>query len=117
MKNIEKLEAANSEPGGWESVPNIPGLQTLVSLEKENEKQAKIDQILDEIFSYEKKTNVFTINASYPYEIKLDRIPHFQALAHWVDHLAGKNWMTLELIREFQLRICKIKGWQIKVLK
>jgi hypothetical protein len=83
-------------------------------LEKENEKQAKIDQILDEIFSYEKKTNVFTINASYPYWIKLDRIPHFQALAHWVDHLANKSWMTLELIQEFQLRICKIKGWQIR---
>jgi hypothetical protein len=87
---------------------NTPDLkiQTLAEILIEVEKH-KAE--MDRMFSVTAKT--ITINRHYPYVIELSRIPDFQGLLEWVDHLGGKAWMDRVLIREFIRRVCEVKGW------
>ena len=64
---------------------------------------------MDRVFSIENE--VITINEKYLYQIELSRIPDYQGLLEWVDHLCGKGWMRPDLIREFVRRVCAEKGW------
>jgi hypothetical protein len=41
------------------------------------------------------------------------RIPDFEGLVHWIEHLTGKSWMTSELVGEFIRRVYAIKGWDL----
>ena len=68
---------------------------------------------MDVIFEHDEKLGYITINAAYPYHIELSRIPDPEALVYWLEHLAGKPWMTAEIVRELIRRVYRIKGWDI----
>lgn len=68
---------------------------------------------LDKQLKYHRESNIIEINVVYYYEVDLDRIKTTENLLGWVEHLCAKNWMTTELMREFVLLVCEIKGWKI----
>ena len=71
------------------------------------------DAKMDAIFEHDENLGYITINAAYPYHIELARIPDFEGLVHWIEHLTGKSWMTSELVGEFIRRVYAIKGWDL----
>jgi hypothetical protein len=50
---------------------------------------------------------------THPYHIELSRIPDPLGLLEWINHLAGKGWMSRELIREFIRAVSEEKGWNL----
>jgi hypothetical protein len=72
-----------------------------------------IEEKMNSIFTHDQKLGLIIINAKYPYEIELSRIPDQVALLRWVAHLLEKNWMTTQLTKEFMRRVCEIKGWSL----
>jgi hypothetical protein len=47
------------------------------------------------------------------YDIELDRIPDFKALAQWIYHLEEKTWVTSKMIRMMMGAVCSVKGWDL----
>ena len=103
MKTNQNTQEQSSQPLSFLPM-NLDELRA--AAEKE---QAKMDAI----FQHDEECGYITINAMYPYEIQLSRIPDRESLLQWVSHLSGKTWMTRELIREFIRRVGEIKGWNI----
>lgn len=93
----------NTEPFPWK-------LKTWSDIEADIEEHKSK---MESVFKHDQELGYITINASYPYHIELSRIPDPEGLVHWVEHLAGKDWMTGELIREFIQRVYAIKGWDL----
>ncbi len=69
-------------------------------------------EAMNRIFQYDEESGTLTIDTGYPYDIDLSRIHTPEFLLRWVVQLSQKNWMTSELIGEFIIRVCGIKGWQ-----
>jgi hypothetical protein len=90
----------------------MKSLRLMTISEMENEAN-KHQQKMDLFFDYNKKRGYITINVSYPYHIKLSRIPDHEALVHWIEHLTEKEWMNSELLGQFIQRIYEIKGWDL----
>lgn len=45
------------------------------------------------------------------YEVDLDRINSPRDVLAWVVHLAEKNWVDTEMLRDFAILACKQKGY------
>jgi hypothetical protein len=51
------------------------------------------------------------LNVEYPYAVELARLNTKAKILHWVRHLAGKNWATLEILMRFVDLACKHHGF------
>jgi hypothetical protein len=89
------------------------GMPRMLDLNQLAERCERRDELLDEIFVHCKRSNTITINSTYGYVIGLERITTPLALLHWVAHLCQKNWMPREFVRQFIVRVSRIKGWDV----
>jgi len=85
-------------------------MKTMADMDREAKEH---EDRMDAIFEYDENLGFITIKAAYPYHIELKRIPDFEGLLHWLDHLTKKDWMTRELFHEFIRRVYAIKGWNL----
>jgi hypothetical protein len=109
--NLQKWEEIWAEKKAKDGFPRFTDLGELLK------KSQKCDRLMKRIFVHNKKRNTFTINATYAYEISLDRIPTPLALLHWAWHLCEKNWMPQTFVRQFIGRVSDIKGWDVRSSK
>jgi hypothetical protein len=56
---------------------------------------------LEKVIYIEDGCIVFEVDDSWPYEIELRRCRDARAILAWVEHLAGKGWMTTEYLERF----------------
>ena len=54
------------------------------------------------------KKRCIILNIGYEYVIELNRCNTEAKLLHWIHHLLGKSWMTLEILENF---IEKVAGY------
>lgn len=73
----------------------------------------KYEEWVKQTFVFNKDLNTLTIHVDYPYEVELDRIRNRIEILQWVEHLAGKSWMTRKAINTFIHRVCEIKDWDL----
>jgi len=47
------------------------------------------------------------------YTIEWDRLTCPEDLLHWIQHLTGKNWMTMEMVNDLITLVSSHRGWDI----